>query len=223
MSIRNCIFQEIQSAGDRIMLNPYKPLAFEKFYMKIVGGNTLRAFHRNDKNSKGPTEIIREFIWNSKDEIIVGLKKVNSNADIDQLSDELFKKLKARLEVNVKKEVLENYNAVRKLVDLILEHIALIATELNDYRNQIIPYLRVPLDSFILNSDCLFTYTERENFGLGANGSGFLSVQNQDQYDRIQNHLIHVAKSCNISYPIYFDVLWRDRMNYQFNLINKKS
>ena len=223
MSNRNCIFQEIQSAGDRIMLNPAKPLGFEKFYMKIVGGNTLRAFHRIDTNSTGPTEIIREFIRNSKDQIIDGLKKVNSTADIDQLSDELFQELKVKLEVNVQDHVLKNFNAVRKLVDLILEHVALIAMELNDYRKQIIPFLCVPLDSFILNSDCLFTYTERENFGLGANGSGFLSVQDQDQYDRIQNHFIQVAKSCKISYPIYFDVLWRDRMNYQFNLINQNS
>jgi hypothetical protein len=223
MSNRNCIFQEIQSAGDRIMLNPNKPLAFEKFYMKIVGGNTLRAFHRKDINKIGPTEIVREFIRNSKDQIIAGLKVAKSTSDIDLLSDELFRELKVKLVVNVQDHVLQNYNAVRKLVDLILEHVALIATELNDYRKQIIPILRVPLDSFILNSDCIFTYTEREKFDLGANGRGFSSIQDKDQYDRIQAHLIQVAKSCGVSFPIYFDVLWRDRINYQFNLINKKS
>jgi len=205
------------------MLNPEKPLAFEKFYMKIVGGNTLRAFHRKDKDAKGPTEIIREFIWNSKDEIIVGLKKVNSTADIDQLSDELFKKLKTKLEVNVQDHVLKNYNAVRKLVDLILEHVALIATELNDCRKQIMPFLRVPLDSFILNSDCLFTYQERKEYKLGVVGGGFSRIKTKEHYDKVQSHLIQVANSCEVSYPIYFDVLWRDRMNYQFNLINQNS
>jgi hypothetical protein len=220
---RNCIFQEIQSAGDRIMLNPKSTLEFDVFYNEIVGGNTLRAFHRKEKNSVGPTEIVREFIIHSKVQIIKGLEKAKSTDDIDLLSDEFFRELKARLEVNVQDRVLKNYNAVRKLVDLILEHVALIATELNENRKQIIPYLRVPLDSFILNSDCLFKYQEREDFSLKANGGGFLSVRDKDQYHRIQNHLIKVSQSCKISNPIYFDVLWRDRINYQFNILNKKS
>jgi hypothetical protein len=219
MSNRNCIFQEIQSAGDRIMLNPKITLVYDEFYREIFGGNTLRAFHRKDINKIGPTEIVREFIRNSKDQIIDSLKKVNSTADIDQISDELLQELKVKLVVNVQDRVLQNYNAVRKLVDLILEHVALIATELNENRKQIIPSLRVPLDSFILNSDCLFTFTEREKFGLGANVSGFLSVHDQDQYGRIQNHLIQVAKSCKISCPIYFDVLWRDRANFKNNIL----
>jgi hypothetical protein len=223
MSKRNCIFQEIQIAGDRIMLNPAKPLDFDKFYMKIVGGNTLRAFHRKDKNAVGPTEIVRDFIISSKDRIIEELKKAKSIGDIDQLSDELFQELKVKLEVNVQDRVLKNYNAVRKLVDLILEHVALIATELNENRKQIIPYLRVPLDSFILNSDCLFTYQEREKFKLGAVGGGFSIIKTKEQYDKVQAHLIQVANSCEVSYPIYFDVLWRDRINYQFNILNKKS
>jgi hypothetical protein len=223
MSKRNCIFQEIQIVGDRIMLNPAKPLDFDKFYNEIVGGNTLRAFHRKDKNAVGPTEIVREFIIHSKVQIIEGLEKAKSTDDIESLSDELLKKLKSRLGANVKKEVLENYNAVRKLVDLILEHVALIAKELNGCRNQIIPFLRVPLDSFILNSDCLFTYQEREDFKLGGVGGGFSRIKTKEQYDKVQSHLIQVANSCEVSYPIYFDVLWRDRINYQFNLINKKS
>jgi hypothetical protein len=222
MSNRNCIFEEIQSAGNRIMLNPKEPLDFDKFYMKIVRGNTLQAFHRNDINKIGPTEIIHEFIGNSKDQIIEGLKKAKSTNDIESLSNELFKKLKSRMEVNVQDRVLKNYNAVRKLVDLILEQVALIAKELNDHLKQIIPFLRVPLDSFILNSDCLFTYQERKKFKLGAVGGGFSRIKTKEQYDSVQNHLIQVANSCEVSYPIYFDVLWRDRINYQFNLINKK-
>ncbi len=218
MSNRKCIFQEIQNAGERIMLNPVEPLDFQNFYKKIIGSNTLRAFHRNDVNKIGPTEIVRDFIINSKDFIIDGLKETKSNRDIDLLSHELFKELKSKLELNVKKEILDIYNCVRKLVDLILEHFALVAKELNTYRNLIISYLRVPLDSFILNSDCLFTYKEREKLGLKIKGGGFLSVTNQKQYNDIQNHLIQVSKSCEISYPIYFDVLWRDRIHYTNNI-----
>jgi hypothetical protein len=94
MTNRNCIFQEILSAGDRIMLNPDVPLDFDKFYIRIVGGNTLRAFHRKEKNGVGPTEIVRDFIKSSKVRIIEGLKKAKSTNDIESLSDELFKKLK---------------------------------------------------------------------------------------------------------------------------------
>jgi len=220
MSNRKCIFQEIQNAGERIIRNPSETLEFELFYKKIVGGNTLRAFHREDKNAIGPTEIVREYIINSKAQIIEGLKKANSTHDIDLLSDKLFQELKEKLAVNVKKEILENYNAVRKLIDLILEHVTLVASELNAYRKQIIPLLHVPLDSFILNSDCLFTYYEREKLGLKVNGGGFLSVKTKEQYYAVQSHLRNVAESNKIDHPIYFDVLWRDRITYTNNILN---
>jgi hypothetical protein len=200
------------------MYNPKELIYFDEFYNRIVAKNTLRAFHRIHKNNQGPTEIVREFIINSKFQIIEGLKKTKSTKDIDLLSDELYKKLKSSLEINVQDRVLKNYNAVRKLIDLILEHVALIAKELDGFRQEVIKHLRVPLDSFILNSDCLFTYAEREEFKLGKIGSGFLRIETKEQYYRVQNHLLQVTASCGISYPIYFDVLWRDRINYQSNL-----
>ena len=200
------------------MYNPTELIYFDEFYNRIVAKNTLRAFYRNHKNNQGPTEIVREFIINSKFQIIEGLKKTKSTKDIDLLSDELYKKLKSSLEVNVQVRVLKNYNAVRKLIDLILEHVALIAKELDGFRHEVIKHLRVPLDSFILNSDWLFTYAEREEYKLGKIGSGFLRIETKEQYHRVQNHLLQVTTSCGISYPIYFDVLWRDRINYQSNL-----
>jgi len=215
---RKCIFSQIEIAGNRIMYNPKELIYFDEFYNRIVAKNTLRAFHRIHKNNQGPTEIVREFIINSKFQIIEGLKKTKSTKDIDLLSDELYKKLKSSLEINVQDRVLKNYNAVRKLIDLILEHVALIAKELDGFRQEVIKHLRVPLDSFILNSDCLFTYAEREEFKLGKIGSGFLRIETKEQYYRVQNHLLQVTASCGISYPIYFDVLWRDRINYQSNL-----
>ena len=218
MTDRKCIFSQIEIAGNRIMYNPKELIYFDEFYNRIVAKNTLRAFHRIHKNNQGPTEIVREFIINSKFQIIEGLKKTKSTKDIDLLSDELYKKLKSSLEINVQDRVLKNYNAVRKLIDLILEHVALIAKELDGFRQEVIKHLRVPLDSFILNSDCLFTYAEREEFKLGKIGSGFLRIETKEQYYRVQNHLLQVTASCGISYPIYFDVLWRDRINYQSNL-----
>ena len=218
MTDRKCKFSQIELAGNRIMYNPTELIYFDEFYNRIVAKNTLRAFQRIDKNNQGPTEIVREFIINSKFQIIEGLKKTKSTKDIDLLSDELFKKLKSSLEVNVQVRVLKNYNAVRKLIDLILEHVTLIAKELDGFRHEVIKHLRVPLDSFILNSDCLFTYAKREEFKLGKIGSGFLSIETKEQYHRVQNHILQVAESCSISHPIYFDVLWRDRINYQSNL-----
>lgn len=220
MSNRKCILQEIQNVGELIMLNPVELLDFDNFYKEIVGGNTLRAFHRIDKNTTGPTEIVRDFIFSSKDNIINGLKNAQKIDDIDILSNALFKELKSRLTRNVRKDILDNYNAVRKLVDLILEHVTLISKELNDNRHQIIRILRVPLDSYILNSDCLFSYNERKQLLLGAIGGGFSTIKTEDQYYCIQAHLIDVATNCEISYPIYFDVLWRDRITYSKNILN---
>jgi hypothetical protein len=219
MKDRKCIFQEIQLVGDRIMLNPIKSLKFEELYYQIVAGNTLRAFHRIDKNATGPTEIVQDFIFSSKDKIINTLKNAQTTDDIDFLSNELFKELKSQLAKNVRKDILNNYNAVRKLVDLILEHVALIAKELNDYRHQIIGFLRVPLDSYILNSDCLFTYNERKKFELGTIGGGFTRIKTKNQYDSVQAHLVKIAESYKITYPIYFDVLWRNRLNYHLNIL----
>jgi hypothetical protein len=134
------------------------------------------------------------------------------------LSNELEQTLKKELSKNVRPEILSNYNAVRKIIDLILEHVLLVSKELSNYRQQLIHFLRVPLDSFILNSSCLFTFNERKKFELKANAV-FLSVKKKEQYDSIQNHLASIANESKIDHPIYFDILWRDRINFKFNIL----
>ena len=146
------------------------------------------------------------------------LKLCKSTQDIDFLSEKLEIALRNELSENVIKRVLVSYNSVRKLIDLILEQIVLVFCDLDGFRKKLIHLLRVPLDSFILNSSCLFSFNERKQLNLDNNVGGFLSIKTKEQYYAIQSHLRNVAESNKIDHPIYFDVLWRDRINYQYNL-----
>jgi hypothetical protein len=173
---RKCTLQEVQEIGESIMLNASKPIDYDTLSKSIISGNTLRAFHRIDINKSGPKEIMNYFLINSKDSIIKGLTKCKCAKDFDFLSHELEQTLKKELSKNVRPEILSNYNAVRKIIDLILEHVLLVSKELSNYRQQLIHFLRVPLDSFILNSSCLFTFNERKKFELKVN-AGFFKCQ----------------------------------------------
>ena len=215
---RKCTLQEVQETGERIMLNASAPINYDTLAKNIISGNTLRAFHRIDVNKSGPKEIINCFLINSKDSIINQLRKCKSAKDFDLLSNELEQTLKKELSKNVRPEILSNYNAVRKIVDLILEHVVLVSEELSTNRQQLIHLLQVPLDSFILNSSCLFTFNERKKFELKAN-AGFLSIKSKEQYNSIQNHLASIANESKIDHPIYFDILWRDRINFKLNIL----
>jgi hypothetical protein len=215
---RKCTLQEVQETGERIMLNASKHMDYDTLAKNIISGNTLRAFHRIDINKSGPKEIINCFLINLKDSIINQLRSCQSAKHFDFLSNELEQTLKKELAKNVRPEILSNYNAVRKIVDLILEHVVLVSEELSNNRQQLIHLLQVPLDSFILNSSCLFTFNERKKFELKVN-AGFLSVKKKEQYDSIQNHLASIANESKIDYPIYFDILWRDRINFKLNIL----
>ena len=217
-SNRKCVLQELQEVGREIMLLPKETVPFDEFYSNIIGGNTLRAFHRIDKENSGPRTILLDFLKNNELTLIEELKLCKSIEDIDFLSEKLEIALRNELSENVVKRVLASYNSVRKLIDLILEQIVLVSCALDDFRQNLIHLLRVPLDSFILNSSCLFSFNERNQLKLDNIGGGFLSVKTKEQYYAVQSHLRNVAESNNIDHPIYFDVLWRDRINYQYNL-----
>ena len=65
-STRKCVLQELQQVGKEIMLLPKKTLPFDEFYSNIIGGNTLRAFHRIDRENSGPRTILLDFLKNNK-------------------------------------------------------------------------------------------------------------------------------------------------------------
>ena len=212
------MFHKIQLVGQNIMASA-KGIPFNEFSHRIIGANTFRAFHRIDANGSGPKELFIEFLMEEKDRITSGLQSCKEIQEIDRLSEELHSKLKEKLSLNVKVHILENYNAVRKLVDLTLEHIGLLSNELSDYREDFIHLLRVPLDSYILNSSCLLSYNDKKKYNLGRSGLGFMKIKSPESYYEIQDHLRKLARSEKIDHPIYFDVLWRDRMNYKINIL----
>jgi hypothetical protein len=219
-STRKCVLQELQQVGREIMLLPKETVPFDEFYSNIIGGNTLRTFHRIDKENSGPRTIILNFLNKNELTLIENLKSCKSIEDIDFLSEKLENTLRNELAENVVKRVLASYNSVRKLIDLFLEQIVLVCCDLDGFRKKLIHLLRVPLDSFILNSSCLFSFNERKQLNLDNNAGGFLSIKTKEQYYAIQSHLRNVAESNKIDHPIYFDVLWRDRITYTNNILN---
>jgi hypothetical protein len=212
------MFHKIQLVGQNIMASA-QGIPFNEFSNRIVGANTFRTFHRIDANGPGPKELFMDFLMQEKDRITSGLKSCKEIQEIDRLSEELHLKLKEKLSLNVKGHILKNYNAVRKLVDLTLEHMGLLSDQLCYYREDFIHFLRVPLDSYILNSSCLFSYDERKKYGLGKLGSGFMKIESLETYYEIQTHLRKLASSEKIDHSIYFDALWRDRINFKINIL----
>jgi hypothetical protein len=58
-----------------------------------------------------------------------------------------------------------------------------------------------------------------KKYGLGKLGSGFMKIESLETYYEIQTHLRKLASSEKIDHSIYFDALWRDRINFKINIL----
>jgi hypothetical protein len=179
--------------------------------MRAIDNNTYRGFHRINKSLKGPKEIVEIFINSRLSWIIDCLKIVQNKQKYEYICKTITEELREQLKKNVKHHMLESYNKVRKPVDLILEHIVSMATELTEYRKSLIPFLAVPLDSHILNSDFIFDQKSKALLGI-KRGATYSDISCQRQYDDIQAFIQEKAADISTTfYPIYFDLLWNDR------------
>ena len=96
-----------------------------------------------------------------------------------------------------------------------MEHLVAMALELREYRKSLVPFLNVPLDSYILTSDVIFDQDSKSLLGIKRRTT-FSDISSPEQYDLIQKFL--QQKSTGIStnqnqnfYPIYFDLVWKNR------------
>jgi hypothetical protein len=123
--------------------------------------------------------------------------------------------LRERL-TNIRPAQLQSYNKVRKVVDLYLEQLVALASELNQFRTTLVPLLRVPLDTWIFSQQCLFDDQDLRNAGVRRN-SGFGALTTEDNYRALQQRLSFRADACSQHHgdvdfhPIYFDLLWGNR------------
>jgi hypothetical protein len=184
---------------------------------KAIFTNTIRAFHRLDKNRPSIAQDIDNYFITNKNHIINELIDIISEEGLHRFENNLCNNIKGLPNLNIDKYKLYEYNLIRKPVDLFIEHLVLLAYELNNKRNELIPFLFIPLDKWILserNEYCFFD-TDLRFYGI-REGAGFTSIKDEDVYVKLQALLNRNAKFLtNLTgkyfYRIYFELLWRDR------------
>lgn len=182
---------------------------------KAVSRNTVRVFHRLDKNRPSIGHDIDGYFITNKNYIINGLLDVTNEQDLHSLENNICNNIRKLPNLNIDKLKLNEYNMIRKPVDLFIEHFVLLANELNNKRNALIPFLFVPLDKWILSERSEYCFeTDLRTYGI-RKGAGFTSIKNEDIYVKLQDLLnrnaTRNAKLTGNFYRIYFDLLWRDR------------
>src|SRR6266545_2934967 len=187
-----------------------------------VGTNTFRGFHRLDKSAEGPQETFVSFFMSEKRNLITALDKVKTSDSLHELACRIQKKLIQRLG-NIRPEQLRSFNKVRKPVDLYLEHLVSMAEELAHLRSILIPLIFLPLDSWILDHQGIFSESELLGLGL-SRGLSFGDVTAESTYLALQR--LAQSKACAITaklntrfHPIYYDLFWNNRFkNWGSNL-----
>jgi hypothetical protein len=180
--------------------------------MLAVNTNTFRVF----KHIESPKEQFIQFLTEKKDEILQTFAGAASSEALDGLAEKYIEALKGRLHPNKSEALnLDQYNAIRKPLDLYFEHIAAMCNDLSDCREKIVPLLRLPIDSQILNCHDIFGEDVRRRLGLNA-VAGFTKIARRDDYFCVQKLAKTRADSVSrqIGQPfhcIYWDLYWSKR------------
>lgn len=183
--------------------------------MYAVSNNTWRGFHRTADSAYGSKEIFTSYFIHNKDKLLTTLESVNNREELDSLEDHIYKDIKSILSGNIRADQLGSYNKIRKPVDLYIEHIVCMCSELSRNKNTLTKLLFLPLDSQIFSSPYIFSSSQLYSFGIKANAS-FKDVQTRKTYIALQDILY--KKATDISdyigkefTRIYFDLLWNER------------
>lgn len=225
------VAQMISARGEQVFFSPTQLYKYEDIVRgaftkkgngsfkteKAISTNTIRAFHRVDKNRPSIAQDIDAYFITNKHYIISELLEVKNEQELHRLENNICNNIRKLPNLNIDKYKLYEYNLIRKPVDLFIEHFVLLSNELNNKRNELIPFLFVPLDKWIINerSEYCFFETDLRFYGIRA-GAGFTSIKDEDIYVKLQALLNRNAKSLsNLTgkyfYRIYFELLWRDR------------
>lgn len=184
----------------------------EKMY--AVAPNTWRGFHKINKANEGAGTVFKDYLIQNKDVIIAKLKEISTAEQLDVFEDSLCTGIKVNLR-NIKHSMMHSYNKLRKPVDLYIEHIVAMASELDGYRDQLVKLLFIPLDSQMFQSLYIFDINDLSKYSLSRRCS-FSDVDTKPKYDGLQSILASKARSishtCGVEYErIYFDLIWGDR------------
>lgn len=208
--------------ADRLFRRPLRTYAYDDIItgtevrgrnrrLRAVDRNTFRGFHRISDECPGASNVFRRFMLEHKTEILQALRDIGSRLDLNKFSQEMTERIRSAL-TNTKQEQLSSYNKVRKPFDLYLEHLVAMATEFSsEDRDRLVPLLFLPLDSWVMGSDAVFTVSDLSCLRLSRK-STYSSVRDKGVYDALQKIAHDRATIGGHRFPpIYFDLVWRDR------------
>ncbi len=113
------------------------------------------------------------------------------------------------LRKNIKHEQLKSFNKTRKVLDLYFEHlVALDSRFTKTEREKLSGLLFLPLDSWIIKNDFVFSSSERKELKLNMNYT-FSCIRTLEHYYEIQNYLKENLKG--LEHRIYFDLFWKSQ------------
>lgn len=225
------IYTAVANKAKDVFLNPSPLYSYEEIVngckvkdpssgttetMYAVSKNTWRGFHRTADSIYGSKEIFTGYFTKNKKTILSALKSVKSMEELDSLEDEICNDIRNNLFGNIKAEQLKSYNKIRKPVDLYIEHIVSMCSEISsEDRIKLSKLMFLPLDSRIFSSPYIFDPSELRYYGINNNAT-FKDVQNSQTYAKLQDILF--KRATDISkvigeefHRIYFDLLWNDR------------
>ena len=188
--------------------------------MFAVAQNTFRGFHKIDKTCPGAKKEFIEYFVDHKPAIMDQLNQVENRSDLNEISTSICREIKARL-VNNRPDQLASYNKIRKPVDLYIEHLVAMSSELTQSRQTLIPLLFLPLDSQVFQHTELFTIDQLKSQGL-KRSSTFQFVRSTETYTALQQMLQKKTEKLSRElnspfYVIYFDLIWNDRYRKRGN------
>lgn len=229
------ILKQAQQSAETIFLNPSALYKYEDIIKgvtvngtikKAVDLNTTQAFGKKltygnfYDNKKKAMEVCDEFFLSKKDRIINELNShIQTKEAMDAFEHELFMGIQESLLAYTTPTLIEeSYNRIRKAVELHLEHIVSMASEIDsETRKLLTPLLFLPIDSWIIKNELIFDSKSIYCWGL-TRGSSFGKITKKTLFDDMQRYLEKKANEISIVlgtefHVIYFDVFWKNRLN----------
>ena len=183
---------------------------------RAVSANTWRRLHRKDNTSMGPSKVFVLYFNDKKKQLLNALADINCLDDYHAMLNDVRQDLLPQLNNHIKQNIIASYNAVRKPIDLYLEHLVAMAKELNEHREKLVPFLSLPLDSYMMASPDCFEDKELKRNDI-QRGDGYPHVRTEAAYIDLQQAL---RGRCDMLsdmtgadvYPIFLDLLWGQRL-----------
>lgn len=200
----------MNEVGDTVFLTPTPLLSYEELVLKSLGSNTYRGFHRKNNNCLGASHTFRDVLAKKKNYLIHALNNLTSEIELNKLANELCSELIVELSKNIKPLQLISFNKVRKPVDIVFEHFIAMGEDFAPARKTATPWLFLPLDSQIFQSEFIFTTEEAKALGIKRRFT-YKDIETAQHYTEIQNFLKDKATKISLNHRIYFDLIWNKR------------